>query len=99
MDKIEWKCPKCGALPNRHGRGRCRDRLDGVEGICSGFICECDNADNGDDHGESYSDPCFGAMCYHCGWRDEFPKPPAKWPKWTKTALAEGWTPPKGWQP
>lgn len=97
MDKTEWACPKCGALANEHGTGRCVDRLELDQ--CSGFLCECEGVSDDPCHGESLAKPCHNAWCYHCGFGGTFPDSPAKWPKWAKTAFAEGWIPPKGWQP
>ena len=90
MEKIKFECPKCGATPNEHGKGDCRNRY------CMGFVCECDG-DTAETHGDSYSDPCPNANCDHCGWFGKFPKPPGKILPWEKKALEAGWTPPVGW--
>ena len=101
----EFKCPECSAPPHKCGKGgasRCLNR-----GNCEGLLCECDDSDdiesdtNADDHGQSESNPCESANCYHCGWGGRLP-PSAdtkRWPPWAKTALKEKWRPPSGWQP
>ncbi len=97
MLKIEWKCPKCGADANEHGRGgseKCQDR-HGRGLTCAGFICECDG-DTEDDHGQTFTDVCSNAVCYHCGWCGDFPVKPKKLQTWEKKALEAGWTPPEG---
>jgi len=102
----EFKCPKCGAKPHEHGKGEtelCSGRIRGE--LCEGLICECDffeaDTDGKDDHGESESNPCEEANCYHCGWGGRMPpmSDTKDWPPWAKTALKEGWKPPGGWQP
>jgi hypothetical protein len=102
-----FKCPNCGARPNRHGEGG-SDACEEEPGCkrCSGFICECDGTRdprvNKKDHGESEDNPCEQATCYHCGWGGTFPVPtfdPGKLRGWAKTAWSEGWRPPKGWTP
>ena len=65
--KIEWRCPKCGADANEHGKGECISR----QSSCMGFICECEG-DSGDDHGTE-KEICPHANCYHCGWGGKFP--------------------------
>lgn len=100
---IPWACPKCGAKANKHGRGGIDVCQSMTRIMCGGFLCAClDHDIEGTDtptHGESYADPCRFARCEHCGWGGTFPKPPSKWPPWTKKALAAGWSPPPGWQP
>jgi len=89
--KIEFKCPKCGALPNEHGKGgglKCNERR---HESCMGFICDC-NDDTGETHGESFEDPCPEANCYHCGWGGVFPVKPKGLQAWEKKALDAGWT-------
>jgi len=98
-DLVEWKCPKCGATPDAHGKGDCgRDHPD--RGLayrhCMGFLCEC-AGDSKPPHGESPADPCYEARCYHCGWAGTFPPPPRALKPWEKKALAAGWIPPEGW--
>jgi hypothetical protein len=91
--KIEFKCPKCQAPPNTHGKGgeeKCRYRGEG----CMGFICECDS-EGEEDHGESFANPCTEANCYHCGWGGTFPVKPKGLQAWEKKALEAGWVPPE----
>jgi hypothetical protein len=96
--KIEFKCPKCQAPPNDHGKGgpeKCNDRHGrSQDSGCMGFICECDN-DGSEGHGESFEDPCPSANCYHCGWGGTFPTKPKGLQAWEKKALDAGWTPPE----
>ena len=90
--KIEFKCPKCNALPNEHGKGgaeKCIDR----HGSCMGFICDC-SKDTGENHGESFEDSCPEANCYHCGWGGTFPIKPKGLQAWEKKALDAGWAMP-----
>ena len=97
--KIEWRCPKCGADANQHGKGgkeKCQERHSGHES-CNGFLCECDG-DTGDHHGESFADPCIEARCHHCGWAGTFPEKPKGLQAWEKKALDAGWTPPEARQ-
>ena len=97
--KIIWACPKCGALPNEHGKGGADKCGEGYRG-CQGFLCNCDADEEG--HGESYENVCSNAVCYHCGWNDSFPQlpiDPKKLKGWMKTAWGEGWRPPQGWKP
>lgn len=102
MDKVEWLCPKCGATPNAHGKGgpsKCEDRLKLLGGLgCLGFLCECDEGAEDEDHGVLFSHPCLQAVCYHCGWEGRFPPLPKKAKAWEKQALQAGWTPPPGWK-
>jgi hypothetical protein len=56
-------------------------------------VCDAADGDCG-----SYENPCENAVCYHCGWRGTFQMTPRKDMAWEKKALANGWTPPKGWQ-
>lgn len=102
--KIEWACPKCGAVANAHGKGgsnKCEDRLSRNGEDCSGFICECDGDEGGIDiateggHGECFSNPCPTATCYHCGWGGTFPKRPKGLQPWERKALEAGWAPPE----
>ena len=95
---VAWKCPRCGATYDDHGKGgyeRCQ-YTEGRSGSCNGFLCECEG-DGGATHGK-YAAPCLTANCYHCGWGGTFPPPPKKALPWEKKALAAGWTPPKGWR-
>lgn len=89
---MKWACPKCGAVANEHGKGECQDE-QGHTG-CLGFICECEG-DQANDHGESFSDPCKYANCYHCGWGGTFPKKPNGLATWEKKALDAGWKMPE----
>lgn len=103
---FEWKCPKCSADANQHGRGgyeTCADRVTSSKDGCMGFICECEPTIDGDapmdhisapDHGTTVTNPCDYAHCYHCGFENQFPSPPKNLPKWAKQALEAGWTPP-----
>ena len=101
--KVKWACPKCGAGPNRHGKGgasACAEVGLGFSSwtACHGFLCEC-TAETEKNHGTSQDDPCSAAACYHCGWSGTFPLPPFQLKGWAKTAWDEGWRPPAGWQP
>ena len=111
--KIKWACPKCGAEPEKHGRGgidECIERT-ATEKSCQGFLCECGWGEDDDgtvapnervDHGETQDNPCTNAVCYHCGWDGIFPPPPVDVKKlkgWAKTAWDAGWRPPTGWKP
>lgn len=95
--KEEWKCPECGAKPNKHGKGgntACQYR-EGRIGSCEGLICECDG-DTGKDHGQIKSDVCENARCYHCGWGGRMPPTaidPSKLRGWQKKAWDAGWRP------
>lgn len=99
--KFVWKCPKCEAPCNGHGKGgqeTCTDRMSGRNGACMGLICECDGdqcpASLEPDHGHVLSNPCEEALCYHCGWGGTYPKAPKGLQAWEKKALAAGWVPP-----
>jgi hypothetical protein len=96
---MKWECPKCGAEPDKHGRGKCitpGHLHAGFGSSCSGFLCECDANDVfGDlEHGESLAKPCNEARCHHCGWEGTFPVAPKGMQAWEKKALAAGWSPP-----
>lgn len=86
-------CPKCGATPNEHGKGDCRNRRF----ECTGFLCECDFDEESDapDHGVSLSNPCSNAQCDHCGWSGTVPVNRSKLLAWEKKALDAGWTMPE----
>lgn len=86
---IPFVCPQCGAVPNGHGKGHCQS----LGGGCLGFICECE-VENGDDHGQTFADPCTEARCFHCKWAGTFPIPPKGLTSWEKKALDAGWAPP-----
>jgi hypothetical protein len=97
---LEFRCPKCGAPPHKHGKGgaeKCQERT--VASDCEGLICECDSEDEPcsgeDDHGTSFANPCRNANCYHCGWGGTIPAKPKGLEAWEKKALAAGWTPPE----
>lgn len=89
-----FRCPKCGAEPQKHGKGRC---LNG-DRECDGLICECMADEFPDsehpDHGESFTNPCATANCYHCGWGGTVPAKPKGLQAWERKALEAGWTPP-----
>ena len=72
MTKIDdfWKCPKCGAPNDGHGKGECQDKFGGR--MCQGLICECEVDSDSPDHGTA-KEPCKEAVCYHCGWGGELP--------------------------
>lgn len=86
-----FKCPKCGATPQKHGKGKC---LAGEGRECDGLICECDPIDNPETdtetHGESFADKCTNANCYHCGWGGTVPAKPKGAQAWEKKALEAG---------
>jgi hypothetical protein len=92
---IEWKCPKCSAIPNSHGHGGREACVYKEKSLtdCYGFICECHDP-TGVNHGETYEDRCYNAVCYHCGWSGVFPRPIKGIAPWESKALAAGWTPP-----
>lgn len=90
-----WKCPKCGAGFDEHGK-RPSEICDG-EGKCQGLICECKNDTVAGDHGETFENPCSDANCYHCGWGGSLPKKPEGLLPWEKKALDAGWRPPVDW--
>lgn len=105
---LPFMCPKCGAKPHTHGKGgskNCR-YLDGREGNdCEGIICECDNlvtdgddeaisAVDQEDHGQSFTNLCEAANCYHCGWGGTLPQKPKGLQAWEKKALEAGWSMP-----
>lgn len=93
---MKWACPKCGAEPDKHGKGACCAASVGP--CCDGFLCDCDDEGATPDHGETHAHPCPSAKCYHCGWEGRFPRPPRNMKPWEKTALAAGWAPPAGWE-
>jgi hypothetical protein len=96
--KFEWKCPKCGAKADEHGKGgiaECKDWL-GSRSRCKGLICECAQ-DTGSVHGETFSDRCHHATCYHCGWLGTMPRPLNNIEDWEQKALESGWIPPEEW--
>lgn len=98
--KVKWACPRCGALPDKHGKGgatKCRNQNTFDDG-CQGFLCDCE--DEAADHGDTYETCCHAATCHHCDWVGVFPPPPLdlkKLPPWAKTAWEAGWRPPVGW--
>ena len=97
--KVPWACPECGAKWNEHGKDGaegCKDRW-APDGTCQGLVCECeDNQRSGSapDHGETFSDVCRNAVCYHCGWEGSLPRKPKGLQAWEKKALDAGWLPP-----
>lgn len=88
---MEFKCPKCEALPNECGSKKVP--CLGHNG-CMGFICDCAEEDTAEDHGTTFSNPCPEANCYHCGWGGRFPLLPRGMQAWEKKAAAAGWTMP-----
>jgi hypothetical protein len=79
--KVEFRCPKCGAAPHKHGKGgndSCKygDR----SGACEGLLCDCDPEEFPEseekDHGTTFGNPCRNANCYHCNWGGVFPPKP-----------------------
>ena len=98
---VKWECPKCGATPEKHGKGG-HDKCQYLDGPmmggsreCGGFICECEYDCDDEDHGTNFGHPCGNAMCYHCGWSGIFPKKPKGLQAWEKKALDAGWVPPE----
>lgn len=89
--KIKFQCPKCTARPNEHGVGACAERGKFL-GRCPGFICECDSPTSDEpDHGQSFTNLCSEAVCFHCGWSGTFPVKPKSLLAWEKKALDAGW--------
>lgn len=98
-----FRCPKCGATPSKHGKGgedACVE-LNGRRSVdCTGILCECfQDAElvrrsDEPDHGESFTNPCEHANCYHCGWCGTLPAKPKGLAPWEKKALEAGWSPP-----
>lgn len=73
---IPWKCPKCGADADVHGKGgldKCEDTIGRSVSNCRGLLCECDLERTGDDHGQSHDNPCPNAVCHHCTWYGTMP--------------------------
>lgn len=102
----KFKCPNCGAEPEKHGRGGLKTCGDRDTRRCQGLICECEDFDNPDfdaeDHGETEEHPCENAVCYHCDWSGRMPVlafDPKKLVGWAKEAWKAGWRPPIGWKP
>ncbi len=91
---VAWACPKCGADANVHGKGGDDKCQYGTQVDCPGFLCECDE-DTGEDHGNTFADPCTSANCYHCGWGGTFPIKPKGMQAWEKKALDAGWSMPE----
>lgn len=96
-DKIQWKCPRCGAKANAHGKGG-RSGCSKFSGrYCDGFLCVCWEygiEDEDPDHGLLLEKPCRHARCGHCDWGGVFPPKPRALVPWEKKALKEGWTMP-----
>ena len=88
--KVKWKCPECGALAHKCGKGKCIG-VELYDGSCQGMICECEDSHSYDDqnHGESLDNPCFNAACYHCGWDGSFPVSKVKKEKREKVEKVE----------
>lgn len=88
---LEWKCPRCEAPANAHGKGgksKCKGPYG--NGLCEGFLCECDD-DTDDVHGSSYAEACPAARCHHCLWTGVFPAKPKGLAAWEQKALDAGW--------
>lgn len=88
-----FRCPKCDAAPDVHGKGRCASRSS----ECGGFLCECDDEFPESElveHGTVFSNPCTRANCYHCGWAGTVPVRPKGMQAWERKALEAGWTMP-----
>ena len=98
-----WKCPNCGAAAHGCGRKGAKPRniraddMDHKPGSCEGLLCECEDDGADPTHGVEFSNPCYDAVCYHCGWGGEMPPRPKKIKPWEKSALDNGWSPPAGW--
>lgn len=94
---FDFKCPKCGAEPHKHGRGNCEYDSRTID--CEGLICECDIEENPrseeSNHGITLENPCTEANCYHCGWGGTVPARPKGLQSWEKKALEAGWTMPE----
>ena len=90
--RFKWACPQCGAVPNKHGEGGGGECLD-LGDTCGGFVCEC--MIDTPNHGETLTDQCLEAHCYHCDWGGVFPQQPKGLQAWEKKAIAAGWTPPE----
>jgi hypothetical protein len=97
-----WACPKCGAIDG-HGKGGAEKCNEHGSLPCQGLICECwENgekeaaASEKDDHGQTLTNPCTNAVCYHCGWGGTVPQKPKGLQAWEKKALEAGWVPPEG---
>ncbi len=97
--KFDFKCPKCGAEPHKHGKGQCINDSRTID--CEGLICDCEDWEddnpksNHPDHGQTLENPCTGANCYHCGWGGTVPLKPKGLQSWEKKALEAGWTMPE----
>lgn len=90
-----WKCPKCGAAPEEHGKGGKEKCVWAPHSdICLGFICHCDD-DGTSGHGESLANRCPAAVCHHCDWYGKFPVIPRGLQPWEKKALEAGWVMPE----
>jgi hypothetical protein len=91
-----FKCPKCGALPHKHGKGGKRECISREDEACEGLICDCDDYErsNEKNHGTSFLNPCHEANCYHCGYGGVMPQKPKGLEMWEKKALEAGWAPP-----
>lgn len=97
MMEFDFKCPKCGAEPHKHGRGSCLTDSRTID--CEGLICDCDPEDCPESdlpgHGTTLENPCRTANCYHCEWGGTIPVTTKKLQSWEKKALAAGWTMPE----
>lgn len=72
---MKWRCPRCFAPEQQHGRGPCKWRDTDHGYYCDGFLCHCeiDGAIEDINHGFDATNPCKTAQCHHCGWRGQFP--------------------------
>lgn len=92
--KVKWACPNCQASANEHGKGGAEKCKDSQPKYCQGFLCECNDDGENEDHGTSFAMPCTEAICHHCGWGGQFPVKPKGLQAWEKKALDAGWAPP-----
>lgn len=92
--KIEWKCPKCGAIPNEHGKGGSAKCQSPHQACCEGFLCDCGEPGDDPEHGDTLANPCPEAYCHHCGWGGSFPVKPKGLLAWEKNAIEAGWAMP-----
>jgi hypothetical protein len=65
-----WKCPNCGAVPDKHGSGDCVHGKPDWDAECMGLGCCCINTSDHDKplHSEASGGVCYNAYCWHCSW-------------------------------